>query len=76
MNCLILTCYAHGYGEIAHLQDTLHYATICEGAYQTWIHIFEPWDYMYLQQTTLITLDVITRCVILHVWKVLPSKML
>ncbi len=29
--------------------DTLHYATICEGAYQSWIHKFEPWDYMYLQ---------------------------
>jgi hypothetical protein len=61
---------------IAHLQDTLHYATICEGVYQPWIHKFETWDYMYLQQTTLITLDVITRCVIIHVWKVLPSKVL
>ncbi len=52
---------------IAHLHDTLHYAIICEGAHQPWIHKFEPWDYMYLQQTTLIILDVITRCVILHV---------
>jgi hypothetical protein len=31
---------------------------------------------MYLQQTTLITLDVIVRCVILHMQKVLPSKVL
>ncbi len=31
---------------------------------------------MYLQQTTLNTLDVITMCVILHVCKVLPFVML
>jgi hypothetical protein len=44
-------CYAHGYGKIGNqpTQDTLRYATICEGGYQPWVQRFELRDYFYLQ---------------------------
>jgi hypothetical protein len=61
---------------IAQHQDTLHYVTICGGGYQPKIQRFEQGDYVYLQQTTLTTLDVTIKHVILRVWKVLPFGML
>jgi len=54
-------------------QNTSPYAIIWGGDYRPWIHGSEILgDFIYMQQTTLITLDVITRCGILHAWKVLP----
>ncbi len=56
--------------------DMLCYAIVCGGCYWLQIHKFELRDYIYLQQTTMITLNVITQHVILHVWKILPFGML
>jgi hypothetical protein len=61
---------------IAQHQDTLHYAIVLGGGYRPWVWRFELKDYVYLQQTTWTTLDVTITHVILHVWKVLPSRTL
>lgn len=54
-------------------QNTCPYAIIRRGGYRPWIHGLEiPGDFIYMQQTITITLDVITRCGILHAWKALP----
>jgi hypothetical protein len=56
------------------LDIKIHYATICEGDY--WIQIckFKQGDYVYLQQTTLTTLDVLITCVIFSLYEVLPFE--
>jgi hypothetical protein len=57
-------------------QNTLCYAIIHGSAYWPQVWRFEQRDYIYLQQTTPTILDVIGRRVILHVQKVLLSKVL
>jgi hypothetical protein len=57
-------------------QNTWCYATIQGGDYWLGVQKFELKNYVHLYQTTSIMLDVIVRCVILHVWKVLLSKVL
>jgi len=44
--------------------------------YWPWVCRFKLWDYVYLQQITPTTLDLTASCVILCVWKVLPSIVL
>lgn len=66
--------------EIVQHWYTLHYATIWEGGYRSPIRRFKWGDYVYLQQTTSIMLDVIRRCVIfpftffqdVHSWPLCP----
>jgi hypothetical protein len=50
---------------IAQHMDTLRDATIRGGGYRPSILRFHVGDYVYLQQTTLMTLDVTTGCTIL-----------
>jgi hypothetical protein len=50
---------------IAQHKDTLRYATIRGGGYQPSIRRFHVGDYVYLQQTTLTTLDVMASHTIL-----------
>jgi hypothetical protein len=61
---------------IAQHKDTLRYAIIRGGGYQPSIHRFHVGDYVYLQQTTLTTLDVMAGCTILRVQQVLASGVL
>jgi hypothetical protein len=61
---------------IAQHRDTLRYATIRGGGYQPSIRRFHVGDYVYLQQTTPITLDVTTGRTILQVREVLASRVL
>jgi hypothetical protein len=76
MNHLVSMCYVETMENLAIVQhwDRLHYAIILGGGYRLQIRRFEQIDYVYLQQITLTTLDVITKHVILHVRKVLPSR--
>ncbi len=46
-------------------KDTLRYATIEGGGYRPLIHRFHVGDYVYLQQTTPMTLDITTSRIIL-----------
>jgi hypothetical protein len=62
--------------SIAQHRDTLQYATIRGGGYRPQVHRFHPRDYVYLQQTTPITLDVIAGRIILRVREVLGSGVL
>jgi hypothetical protein len=50
---------------IAQHRDTLRYAIIWGGGYQPSIRRFHVGDYVYLQHTTLMTLDVMAGCTIL-----------
>jgi hypothetical protein len=52
-------------------QNTFWYAIIQGGGYWPQVYKFELGDYVYLQWTTLITLNVITKHVIMCVQKVL-----
>ncbi len=78
MNNLVPTCNVNGYKEfnIVQHQDTSHYAIMQRGRYWPLVHKFELKDYVLLQQTFPTMLDVTIGCVILHVWKVLPSRVL
>ncbi len=73
--CFDVLCRSYENLAITQHRDTLHYAIIHGGGYWLQIWRFEQRDYVYLQQITLTTLDVIIRHVILHVRKVLPSGM-
>jgi hypothetical protein len=57
-------------------RDTLRYVTIQGGGYRSLIRRFHVGDYVYLQQTTLTTLDVTVGRTILQVRKVLASRIL
>jgi hypothetical protein len=61
---------------IAQHKDTLRYATIRGGGYRPLIRRFHVGDYVYLQQTTPITLDVTAGRTILRVQEVLASRVL
>ncbi len=61
---------------IAQHMDTLRYATIWGGGYRPSIRRFHVGDYVYLQQTALMMLDVITGHTILRMRKVLASRVL
>ncbi len=56
--------------------DTFQYANVWEGSYQLQVCRFKLGDYVYLQHSTPTMLDVIVRCVILHLEKVLPFGVL
>jgi hypothetical protein len=58
---------------IAQQWDTLHYAIFMEVVMG---FKFVNLNQIMLQQKTSMTLDVITSCVILYVWKVLPFEVL
>jgi hypothetical protein len=62
--------------SIAQHCDTLQFATIRGGGYRPHVRQFRPGDYVYLQQTTATTLDVIAGRIILRVCKVLGSGVL
>jgi hypothetical protein len=61
---------------IAQHRDTLRYAIIWGGSYRPSIHRFHVGDCVYLQQTTLTTLDVTACCTILRMREVLVSGIL
>ena len=61
---------------ISQHQDTLRYATIRGGGYCPRVRCYESGDYVYLQQTTPMTLDVIASRIILRVQAILQSRML
>jgi hypothetical protein len=61
---------------IAQHRDTLRYATIRGGGYQPSIHRFHVGDYVYLQQTAPMTLDVAASRTILRMREVLASGVL
>jgi len=78
MTHLVPTCNVNGYGEFGNC-STLKYILVCHCLgwwLWHWINRFNPRDYVYLQKITPVTLDVIVKLVILHVWKVLPFVML
>jgi hypothetical protein len=52
---------------IAQHQDILRYSTICGSGYWPSIQRFEPKDYVYMQHTTLTTLDVTAIHVLFYV---------
>jgi hypothetical protein len=62
--------------SIAQHRDTLRYATIRGGGYRPQVRQFRPRDYVYLQQTTLATLNVTAGRIILCVHEVIGSTVL
>jgi hypothetical protein len=62
--------------SIAQHRDTLQYAMIRGGGYKPQVRWFQLGDYVYLQQTSPTTLDVIAGRIILRVREVLGSGVL
>ena len=62
--------------SIAQHRDTLRYARIRSGAYQSQLRRFWKGDYVYLQREAPATLDVRVGRIILRMKEVLPSGLL
>jgi hypothetical protein len=75
-NSYVPMCNVNVYKKSFWHREMLCHAIIWEHGYQPWVCKFQLGNYVYLQKPTPIMLDMTIGHVILHVRKVLPSRVL